>query len=104
MPSDFNEMIDEFADNVKNVLGPFSGLFNPKNSQAAQEQVAELKERIANQDRTINILTGATAKFEADLNTANIKLTAVTLERDALREQISLKDKKTNEPNRLKKP
>lgn len=88
MPEDFNEYIDEFADNVKRVLGPFSGLFNPKSSQAAETQILELKERIANQDRTINTLTGATAKFESDLNAKVAELTTVTLERDALREQI----------------
>lgn len=100
MPEDFNEYIDEFADNVKRVLGPFSGLFNPKSSQAADTQILELKERIANQDRTINTLTGAAAKFETDLNAKAAELTKVEGERDALRSQIDNLTRKSSKKDR----
>lgn len=103
MSEDFNEMVDQIARRLKETVGPFGALFNPQSSKATGAQVQELKDRIANQDRTINTLTGAAARFEADLNAKTRELTEVTLERDALREQISPKDK-PGEPTKLKKP
>jgi hypothetical protein len=84
MSEDFDRMIDEFAANVKRVVGPFGGLLNPQSSHATEKKVADLEARVARQDRLID------SQLDTIEQSAR-KLRAAEGERDALRAQLEPK-------------
>lgn len=84
MANDFNEFLDNLArgfaegvETIKRTAGPFSGLLNPRSSEATERRVADLEARVTRQDRLI----------DSQLDTIS-KLRGIETERDALRTQL----------------